>query len=1028
MTAFQVFLLCLVAFVASRFAPDPWKGRLVNVAKAAFTIAAFWALLAYELTNAQGERQTVWSMIVEIYENIQPATFWFWVLVATGVKLVGILCSMYRWQLVLRGQNIELPFRHIFGSFMIGRALGTFLPSTAGLDGYTLYDAARFTGRTVEVSAGKFLEKICGFTGVFLTFLVTLPFGIAILGDLAWMAYVSAVIAIGIIGGLMIVLFYPGAVQWVLTNVPIPAKARLEGIVTRISESAGAYRDKKGLVLMIFAMSFMVHFTTAAMYYYTALAIGAEGAKFWEITFGSSIQIFATVISPFTIAGEGIREAAQALLLQNQIGAGAAVISAALGFWAAEAPTMLGFVFWWIRPDDYKPEYARVNGVQVDWDEAAKASVALDPSRSKEELEAEVGAAAPMSERLLRSASVGCGSGVLAGIVIGLAETAVIAQGGFGDDAQVLWYGPMMYAVFLGGLGTLGGLVLGVLPMDRDEIQSWTPTLGFAACLVPLGLFVTLFRLRRDVYLEQMPPAPVLVGVLAGFALLTFVILYFGQRFFGSRVGIIARAPIAIGLLVLVMGTGLALGIGYGPDRTPPAGSIASGLGDRPNIILIMVDTLRADYLPCYGDEQVSAPHICSLGEADGGIVLDGYSHASWTKPATASLLSSLVPTTHNAMSKPSRLSDEVDLVSEVMQAQGYSTGGIVSNINLAESFGFDQGYNEYHYLAPSYLLGADESSSKLILYQIFRSVYLGVLKKGITFDGFYQDSRVVNAVAFDWLDRFKDDRFYLFLHYMDVHDPYFEHPYDGRGFSRVSNPWPSPEQTEDLKRLYRGELEYLDEGVGELIAHLKQLGIYDDTMIILTADHGEEFYEHDGWWHGLTLFEEQIHVPLLIKPARGQMTPPYTRMARHIDVVPTIIDVAGAAQPERMQGVSLYVSEADRSSKDRQHFAEEDHEGNVLWSLTDETMNKVIVVENGGAHRELPDAAVYDLDDDPDEARNLAEDDPLRLDELKSYGDLQRRAAEGEAVESGGDVEMTLDECLQLMNLGYVEDCDHLN
>ncbi len=1027
MTAFQVFLLALAAFVASRFSPDPWKGRLVNLGKAAFTVAAFWALFAYELANEAGERQTVWSMIVEIYENIDPATFWFWVLVATGVKIVGILCSMYRWLLVLKGQSIELPFKHIFGSFMIGRALGTFLPSTAGLDGYTLYDAARFTGKTVEVSAGKFLEKICGFSGIFLTFLVTLPFGIAILGDLAWVAYVSALIALGIIGGLMVVLFYPGVVQWVLTNVPIPAKPRLEGIVTRISESAGAYRDKKGLVLMIFAMSFMVHFTTAMMYFYTALAIGAEGAKFWEVAFGSSIQIFATVISPFTIAGEGIREAAQALLLSGQIGAGAAVVSAALGFWAAEAPTMIGFVFWWIRPADYTPEYARVNGEQVDWQEAAKAAVALDPERSKEELEAEVGAAAPMGERLMRSASVGFGSGVLAGIVLGVAETFVIAQGGFGEEAQVMWYGPMMYSVFLGGLGTIGGLVLGVLPMDHDEVQRWTPTLGFTACLVPLGLFVTLFRLRRDVYLEQMPPAPVVLAVLAGFALLAAALLFFGHRFFSSRAGIIARAPIAGGLLVLVMGTGLALGLGYGPNVTPPKGSVADGLRGRPNVVLVMVDTLRADYLPCYGDDSVKAPNICGLGEQDGGIILDGYAHASWTKPATASLLSSLVPTTHNAMSKPSRLSDEVDLVSEVLQEHGYSTGGVVSNINLALSFGFDQGYNEYHYLAPGYLLGSAESSSKLILYQLYRQLHFK-MKSGITFDGFYQDSRVVNAVALDWLDRFKDDRFYLFLHYMDVHDPYFEHPYDGRGFARVSNAWPNAEETEDLKRLYRGEIEYLDEAVGELVAHLKELGVYDDTMIVLTADHGEEFYEHEGWWHGLTLFEEQIHVPMLIKPAKGAMAPPWTQMARHIDVVPTILDVAGAQPTDRMQGLSLYVSDADRSSKDRQHFAEEDHEGNVMWSLTDESMSKVIVVEKGGRHRDFPAESMYQIGDDPSEAHNLADSDRMRIDELRSYADLQRRAAEGEAVASGGDVEMTLDECLQLMNLGYVEDCNHLN
>ena len=108
-------------------------------------------------------------------------------------------------------------------------------------------------------------------------------------------------------------------------------------------------------MLLALVLSFVVHFTTAAMYYFTALAIGAQGAEFWPIAFGSSIQIFATVLSPFTIAGEGIREAAQYVLLSNQIGAAAAIVSAALGFWAAEALTLVGGVFWWIRPLELPP-------------------------------------------------------------------------------------------------------------------------------------------------------------------------------------------------------------------------------------------------------------------------------------------------------------------------------------------------------------------------------------------------------------------------------------------------------------------------------------------------------------------------------------------------------------------------------------------------------------------------------------------------------------------------------------------------
>ena len=109
---------------------------------------------------------------------------------------MGILASMVRWRILLRGQSIDLPFRHIFGSFLIGRFIGTFLPSTAGLDGYKLYDAARFSGRTVEVTATTALEKVIGVFGIFLTFLVALPFGIDIFGDRAGLVAMTQTLAV----------------------------------------------------------------------------------------------------------------------------------------------------------------------------------------------------------------------------------------------------------------------------------------------------------------------------------------------------------------------------------------------------------------------------------------------------------------------------------------------------------------------------------------------------------------------------------------------------------------------------------------------------------------------------------------------------------------------------------------------------------------------------------------------------------------------------------------------------------------
>jgi len=1021
----ELVAVAALALLARRFLAEPWRGRFFNLLKLYLTVRMVWLLLLWPVTDAEGGRVPAWNMMVDQLQSIDAATFWIFAGIGAAVRFAGVLASMVRWKLVLLGQNIELPFRHIFGAFLIGRAIGFFLPSTAGLDAYKLYDAARFTGRTVEVTAGTVLEKVLGVTGIFLTYLVALPFGISIFGDNGFLvASITVPLAIGIITALLAVLWFPGLVQWGIEHLPLPGKERLRGVVTRISLATAAYRNKKRLVLGMLVMSFFVHFFTAAMYFFMAIAVGAGAeAAFWPVVFGSSIQIFATVIGP-TIGGIGIREAAQVLTLGSIIGVGAAAVSATLGFWIGEVPTLFGFAFWMLRGKDYRPAYSRVEGQQVDYEEAARRAVELETPEEKarrEDLES-ADHVPPIGLRVRESAAAGFGAGIVAGLLIGVFETWVIAAGGFGEEAQVLWYGPLAYALILAGLCTMGGAVLGVLPMDRDEIRGWVPSLAWIATLVPLGLFITLFRLRRDVYFEQWPPLPVSLGVVGGFAALALLLFFAGRPIFRSFLGTLVRPLPALGLLAAFLIGGLVASSQAGPTVAGTEGTIPEELLERPNILLVMVDTLRADHLSCYGATEVETPHLCSLAD-EGGSLWQGFAHASWTKPATASLVSSTLPSTHNAMSKPAMLSEDVDLIAEVLQDAGYTTGGIVSNINLAPSFGFDQGYDEYIYLAPDYLAGAEESSSKLILYQLARQVVFR-LKTGVTFGDFYQDSTVVNEAAVAWLDRNGDSRFFLFLHYMDPHDPYFPHPYDGTGIARVSNPDPDADEAAAMQALYRGEIEYLDGHFGELLAELKARGLYDNTLIALVADHGEEFQEHGGWWHGTTLYDEQIFVPLLIKWAKGRA--PLVDdggIARIIDVAPTLIARAGAQAPESMQGVDL--AAGPRSPKDLEIYSEEDHEGNVLWSLR--TADQKLIVANPGNPRGLAEREFYDVRSDPGEIRNLAGGE-ASADEarLEAHADLQRRHARGEAV-SGGEVEMSRSQCEQLKNLGYIEDCSHL-
>ena len=1031
----EILGYALLAVLLARFGRDPWKGRAQTALKAWFTLRVFWLLLAHPVKLEDGSRVVALRLIADTVAGIDAGTFWAFVAAAAGIKFVGILASMQRWRVLLAGQGIELPFRHIFGSFLIGRFIGTFLPSTAGLDGYTLYDAARFSGRTIEVTAAKFLEKIIGITGIFLSYLVALPAGIgmfhAILGEERGdlVALLGVALCLGIVGGLLVVLWFPGLVVWGVEHLPLPGKARLHGLVRRISHAASAYKSKKSLVVYALGLSFVVHFTTAAMYYFTARAISAPGAEFWPIVLASSIQILATVLSPITIAGEGIRELAQLVLLQNMIGAGPAIVSAALGFWAAEALTLGGGWFWWARPAHYTPKWCRVDGRQVDYAEAARAAAAFTDAPAAAPGAAAAAAPRPWAVRARAAAGYGLGAGVIAALVLGLGEAVAVAAAGFGSEAQVLWYGPLAWAALLAPLCLVGGLVLAALPMDEGETRGWTVSLAWLMTLAPLGLAVTLFRLYRDAYQEQLPPLPVLLAVGGAFGLLALLLFFVAPRVLRGRAGAIAQPRLALALLGLALAGGL-LAQRFVP-LTPPSRSAAppapAALAGQPNLILVMVDTLRADHLSCYGGEHaVETPNLCRIA-SDGGTRFAGFSHASWTKPATATLLTSLVPTSHQAMSKTAALPGEIETLAESLRGHGYTTGGIVSNTNLTEAFGFAQGFDEYQYLGPDYLFGAQESSSKLVLYQILRRVYFMAVP-GLRFGDFYQDSAVVNGHAFDFLDRHRDSRFFLFLHYMDPHDPYFRHPYDGHGIARAANQHPAPGMAREMHDLYKGEIAYLDASFGRLLERLEALGLYEDSVIVLTADHGEEFLDHGGFWHGLTLYDEQIHVPLLVKWRGGErLAPPeaFASPARLIDVAPTLLARAGARTPAAMQGLDLAGDLAARSESARLVFAEENHEGNVLRAVRSARWKWIEA--NEGNPRGVAPLELFDVSVDPRERENLVEREPGTVAELRRHADGQALAARQGQVGEAKAAAISDEERASLCALGYLqgEECE---
>ena len=309
---------------------------------------------------------------------MDPTWFALFAFIAMAVKFSGVIASAFAWHLLLIGQGIRFPFwSTIMTSFLIGRFIGTFLPSTIGLDGYTLYEASRYSNQWSRAVTAKALEKIIGITGLFLGMVVTLPFGYAVIVDVTtgigrpgagpMLAGAIAIVAGGLSASVILGLIRPSLLTAAIGLLSRFAPAALTGPLAKFEEAVAAYRGRFGLLLAALFSKFVAHFTTAMVYYFTALAIGVVGAAFWPITFGSTIQILATVLSP-TIAGEGAREAFQALLLSKQLGGvPQAVLSAALGFIAAEAATMWGGVFLWTRTPRWRPRACVVDGTQVDY-------------------------------------------------------------------------------------------------------------------------------------------------------------------------------------------------------------------------------------------------------------------------------------------------------------------------------------------------------------------------------------------------------------------------------------------------------------------------------------------------------------------------------------------------------------------------------------------------------------------------------------------------------------------------------------
>lgn len=627
------------------------------------------------------------------------------------------------------------------------------------------------------------------------------------------------------------------------------------------------------------------------------------------------------------------------------------------------------------------------------------------------------------------SYALAAAAGILAGISAGIVEILIITRLGMTPaNFSGLLFAAVAYGIFGGVLGVVLNLILLIVPLHREKKQDRI-LLGstlFSGTLAGILFLIFLFRAFRDFHAERVrylePLGLLTIAVLLIGAFFAFLLVrFFTTRWLPALFHRVLRPAGFFIILLLIAIVGIILQYSFAGEaeavRSPFSSDLQVEIQSKPNVVMIMLDALRADRLSCYGGEEAAAtPNMDALAK-DGRLFLHAYSQASHTKPSTASLLTSRYPTEHRAIHKTEALPPGVITIAEILGEAGYYCGGIVSNVNLAPVYNFQQGFHEYTYLPPKFLFGANEAASRLVIYGVLRLVRMKLVQS-IYVDHFYRSGEVVTAYFNDFFRRNKEKRFFLFLHFMDPHDPYFEHPYNGHGYSRAVMPNPDPRFVEPFKDLYRQDVEYTDVWIGHVMDRLKSEGLYDNTLIVLTADHGEEFYEHQGWWHGTTLHEEQIHVPLIIKlPAPADSLHITPLLARSIDVVPTILAAVGVESPDVIRGRDLFAPvSADYVPE---IFSEADHEGNVVQMLRIGCWKFLKTNPENPRHR--PPVQLYNISDDPCELKNLATENP----ELAADFEAQLQALYADIITAREEgTEQTMDRATQerLKALGYTQ------
>lgn len=424
----------------------------------------------------------------------------------------------------------------------------------------------------------------------------------------------------------------------------------------------------------------------------------------------------------------------------------------------------------------------------------------------------------------------------------------------------------------------------------------------------------------------------------------------------------------------------------------------------QPNILIYLVDTLRADRIGAYGFPGRVSPNIDRFAAQNVKFDLV-FSQSSWTKTAVASIFTGLLPLSHQVLGRDDALPETLPTLPAELRSNGYETVGFSTNPNIVEQFGFDRGFDSFFFLPGQP----------------------------------HEFSDAVTRSFSKWLRaRSRSAPFFAYLHTMDPHGPYTPKPEYRKRFApktRSSLELPRPwlitdalsadplltleEIKEDLESLYIGEIAQNDSEFGAVLDLLQGEGLLDETLVIFTSDHGEEFFDHGQWAHGKTLYREVLHVPLIVKFAGARTgSRNVTTTVQHVDLLPSILGYIGAEVPD-VHGIDVFrLTDIQLEMEERSYFS--------YLMLDNRNFDSLMF---GGRHliRKDPESngrelETYDLRLDFSEETSLASnDDPwtgyLRMLLLKS-----RQAQKENMVQRhrAGPLNRELEE--QLRALGYLD------